>query len=248
MKSKLHTFLKLNLNFMSKKITLLVAASILLLGNMALASENTVFSDNTDRRGYSIDYRDAEPIIFKERGIEFMLFPNGEFDFNTRPSGPRYFINGTYGAPGTRGYYGTSERGTRVEHDNFGRVRRVGNVYINYDAFGRVKRIGSIYMSYNSFAVTKVGNMHIVYDRRGCIVDVFGFINYANGGYFYNPKGIHSTAGNNNFDDDFNNDFDDDYENDEDYYYYRKDGSKAKMTDDDTKEIKRETLERKKDK
>ena len=222
-----------------KKITLLVVASILLVGNMALASENPVFSDNTNRRGYYIDYRDAEPIIFKERGIEFMLFPNGEFDFNTRPSGPRYAVNGTNGAPSTRGYYGTSERGIRVEHDNFGRVRRVGNVYINYDAFGRVKRIGTIYMSYNSFAVTKVGNMRIVYDRRGRIVDVYGFINHANGGYNYNP-GTHYSGGNGHYDDD--DDYGDDY-NDDDYYYYRKDGSKAKMSDDDVKEIKRETLE-----
>ena len=226
-----------------KKITLLVVASILLVGNMALASENPVFSDNTNRRGYYIDYRDAEPIIFRERGIEFMLFPNGEFDFNTRPSGPRYHVNGTNGAP--RGmYYGTSERGVRVEHDNFGRVRRVGNVYINYDAFGRVKRIGTIYMSYNSFAVTKVGNMRIVYDRRGRIVDVYGFINHANGGYNYNP-GTHYSSGNGHYDDD--DDYGDNY-NDDDYYYYRKDGSKAKMSDDDVKEIKRETLEMKKDK
>ena len=222
-----------------KKITLLVVASILLVGNLALASENPVFSDNTNRRGYYIDYRDAEPIIFRERGIEFMLFPNGEFDFNTRPSGPRYHVNGTNGAPGTRGYYGPSERGIRVEHDNFGRVRRVGNVYINYDAFGRVKRIGTIYMSYNSFAVTKVGNMRIVYDRRGRIVDVYGFINHANGGYNYNP-GTHYSGGNGHYDDD--DDYGDDY-NDDDYYYYRKDGSKAKMSDDDVKEIKRETLE-----
>jgi hypothetical protein len=224
-----------------KKITLLVVASILLVGNLALASENPVFSDNTNRRGYYIDYRDAEPIIFRERGIEFMLFPNGEFDFNTRPSGPRYHVNGTNGAPGTRGYYGPSERGIRVEHDNFGRVRRVGNVYINYDAFGRVKRIGTIYMSYNSFAVTKVGNMRIVYDRRGRIVDVYGFINHANGGYNYNP-GTHYSGGNGHYDDDDDDDYGDDY-NDEDYYYYRKDGSKVKMSDDDVKEIKRETLE-----
>ena len=215
-----------------KKITLLVVASILLVGNMALASENPVFSDNTNRRGYYIDYRDAEPIIFRERGIEFMLFPNGEFDFNTRPSGPRYHVNGTNGAPGTRGYYGPSERGIRVEHDNFGRVRRVGNVYINYDAFGRVKRIGTIYMSYNSFAVTKVGNMRIVYDRRGRIVDVYGFINH-------NP-GTHYSSGNGHYEDE--DDYGDNY-NDDDYYYYRKDGSKAKMSDDDVKEIKRETLE-----
>ena len=228
---------------MSKKITLLVVASFILVGSMAYASENPVFSDNTDRRGYYIDYRDAEPIIFKERGIEFMLFPNGEFDFNTRPAiRPR--VNGTSGAP--RGmYYGTSERGIRVEHDNFGRVRRVGNVYINYDAYGRVKRIGTIYMSYNSFAVTKVGNMRIVYDRRGRIVDVYGFINHANGGYFYNP-GTNYSVGNGGYDD--GDDYNDDYESDDDFYYYRKDGSKAKMSEEDIKEIKKETLEVKKDK
>ena len=228
-----------------KKITLLVVASILLVGNMALASENPVFSDNTNRRGYYIDYRDAEPIIFRERGIEFMLFPNGEFDFNTRPSGPRYAVNGTNRAPGTRGYYGTSERGIRVEHDTFGRVRRVGNVYINYDAFGRVKRIGTIYMSYNSFAVTRVGNMRIMYDRRGRIIDVYGFINHANSGYFYNPKGAYYSDGNSGYDHD--NDYGDN-DNDDEYYYYKKDGSKAKMSDEDVKEIKRETLEAKKDK
>ena len=227
-----------------KKITLLVVASFILVGSMAYASENPVFSDNTNRRGYYIDYRDAEPIIFRERGIEFMLFPNGEFDFNTRPSGPRYAVNGTNGAPRTRGYYGPSERGVRVEHDNFGRVRRVGNVYINYDAFGRVKRIGTIYMTYNSFAVTRVGNMRIIYDRRGRIVDVFGFINHANSGYFYNPRGSHYAGGNGGYS--YGDDYDDDFGSDEDYYYYRKDGSKVKMSDDDVKEIKKETFEMKK--
>ena len=243
MKSKIHEFRKLNLYFMNKKITLLVVASILLLGSMAYASENPVFSDNTNRRGFYIDYRDAEPIIFKEREIEFMLFPNGEFDFNTRPTRPR--MNNTYGSP--RGvYYGTSERGVRIEHDNFGRVRRVGNVYINYDVYGKVKRIGTIYISYNSFAVTRIGNMRIIYDRRGRIVNVFGFINYANNGYVYNPRGIHYSGGNGGYG--YGNDYEDDYGNDDDYYYFKKDGSKAKMTEEDVNEIRREKLEIKKDK
>lgn len=241
MKSKIHEFRKLNLYFMNKKITLLLVASILLVGSMAYASENPVFSDNTNRRGFYIDYRDAEPIIFKERGIEFMLFPNGKFDFSTRPTRPR--MSNAYGFP--RGaYYGTSERGVRIEHDNFGRVRRVGNVYINYDVYGRVKRIGTIYMSYNSFAVTRIGNMRIIYDRRGRIVNVFGFINYANKGYVYNPRGIHYSGGNGGY----GQGDDDNYGNDNDYYYYKKDGSKAKMTEEDVNEIKRETLEIKKDK
>jgi hypothetical protein len=101
-------------------------------------------------------------------------------------------------------------------------------------------------MSYNSFAVTRVGNMRIMYDRRGRIVDVYGFINYANSGYVYNPRGEHYTVGNGGYG--YDDDYDDDYESDDDFYYYRKDGSKAKMSEDDVKEIKRETLEMKKDK
>ena len=45
----------------------------------------------------------------------------------------------------------------------------------------------------------------------------------------------------------YDNDFGDN-DNDDEYYYYKKDGSKAKMSDEDVKEIKRETLEAKKDK
>jgi len=246
MKSKIHEFRKPNLYIMSKKITLLVVASFILVGSMAYASVNPIFSDNTIGRGYYIDYRDAEPIIFRERGIEFMMFLNGEFDFNTRPSGPRYHVNGTNGAPGNRGYYGPSERGVRVEHDNFGRVRRIGNVYINYDTLGRVKRIGTIYMSYNSFAVTRVGNMRIVYDRRGRIINVYDFINHTNSSYFYNPRGSHYAGGNSGYG--YGNYNDDDYGSEDDYYYYRKDGTKAKMSDEDIKEIKKETLEIKKEK
>ncbi|MFD2909437.1 hypothetical protein ACFSX9_11925 [Flavobacterium ardleyense] len=229
-----------------KKFTLLVVASFILVGSMAYASGNPVFSDRTNNRGYSIDYRDAEPILFNERGIEFMLFPNGEFDFNTKPAArPR--TNGTYGAPRSGVYYGTSERGVKVEHDNYGRVRRIGNVYINYDGYGRVKRVGTVYMTYNSFALTKVGNMRITYDRRGRIINISGFVNTSNSGN-YNPGGGNYSGGN-GYNGNGNNGYDNSYDdNDEDLYYYRKDGTKAKMDDTDVKEIKRETVELKRSK
>ena len=226
-----------------RKITLLVA-SLLLISNVTIASEKNVFGANDEGYRFITDYRDADPIVFKERGIEFFIFLDGQFDFNTQPttSGIRYRtenMNRTYGAPGVRSvtvsntYYGPA-RGVRVEHDNFGRVRRVGNVFINYDAFGRVKRVGSVYMKYNSFALKQVGNMKIFYNRRGQIIDVTGFVNsssYGNG-YTFNGNG----HGNGNY----NND-----DSDEDFYYYRKDGSKVKMEDSDIVEIKREEKERK---
>ena len=231
-----------------RKITLLVA-SLLLMSNVTIASEKNVFGATNEGYRFITDYRDADPIVFKERGIEFLIFLDGQFDFNTQPttSGIRYRtenLNRTYGAPGIRtvtvsnSYYGPS-RGVRVEHDNLGRVRRVGNVFINYDAYGRVKRVRSVYMKYNSFALKQVSNMKIIYNRRGQIIDIVGFVNYSNqnNGYNFGGNGHGNGYGNGN-----NNG----YDSDDDFYYYKKDGSKVKMNDADIKEIKKEEIERKK--
>ena len=60
-----------------KKITLLVA-SVLLVGNFAKASEIIKIADERTMNRFSFD----EPISFTERGIEFFVFLNGDFDFN----------------------------------------------------------------------------------------------------------------------------------------------------------------------
>ncbi|HSD15547.1 MAG TPA: hypothetical protein VLB74_12925 [Flavobacterium sp.] len=225
------------------KITLLVA-SMLLVGSMAYASENPVFSDNNEKGPrYAADYRNAEPIVFMERGIEFYVFPDGQFDFNTRPSGPRQTtVNTTYGAPGvhTSTHYGPANYGVRVEHDNFGRVRRIGNVFINYDGYNRVKRVGSVYMRYNSFALSQVGGLRILYNRRGYIIDVDGYVNGWSHGYSYNP---YTYNGNGYDNQDSGNDYG--YEsgsgyNEDDYYYYKADGTKAKMTSEEIDAVKKD--------
>lgn len=221
-----------------KKITFLVAGILFLGINVAKASDKKVLTDDKRRGRFQVDYRDAEPIVFLERGVEFYIFPNGEFDFNTvsnhynaNPRPRSGGINTTYGAPGVRSNYGPRDRGIRIEHDYMGRVRRIGNTFINYDAYGRVKRIGNVYMRYNSFALTQVGGLKIIYNRRGYIIDIVGYVNYNSSHYNYNPgNGGH---GNNYDDDDYGND------NDDDYYYYKKDGTKAKMSKDDIVEIKK---------
>ena len=108
--------------------------------------------------------------------IEFFVFLNGDFDFNTRPEDSQgdFF----YRTAGKRGSVSTARRtfnyGTRIEHDSFGRVRRVGNTFINYDSNDRVSRIGTVYMRYNRHALTQIGGMQIVYNRRGDIINMFG--------------------------------------------------------------------------
>ena len=195
-----------------KKITFLVA-SVLITSGIVNATE------------YRTNCNFEVPISFMERGIEFFVFPNGEFDFNTRPldSEGDYFYK-TAGKRGNSQERRTMNYGTRIEHDSFGRVRRIGNTFINYDSRDRVNRIGSVYMRYTRFALCQIGNMRIVYNYRGEIVDTVGCIKgYNSSGYAYNYN---------------NHYFDDNYtassynDNNSDYYYYKADGTKAKVEDD----------------
>jgi hypothetical protein len=185
-----------------KKITLLVA-TVLLVGNVVNATES--------RKRFSFN----EPISFVERGIEFFIFPNGEFDFNTRPKDSQgsYY----YRTAGRRGTTVVAREpinyGVLIEHDTFGRVRRIGNTFINYDNRDRVNRIGTVYMRYNRFALTQIGGLQIIYNRRGDIVDTIGSIKGCrNQGYAYN---------NNNY---YNDNYQDNYTSNHlgNYYYKRK--------------------------
>ncbi|TBX67498.1 hypothetical protein EZL74_09515 [Flavobacterium silvisoli] len=199
-----------------KKITFLVAV-VLLLGNAANASEIMKKSGEEKRNPYNYD----DPISFTERGIEFFVFPNGDFDFNTRPQDSQgdYY----YRTAGKRETKTAARRpvnyGVLIEHDSFGRVRRIGNTFINYDSRDRVNRIGSVYMKYNRYSLTQIGGMRIVYNYRGEIIDMIGKIKGRGSyGYAYN----------------YDNDRDEnDYSsyNNGGTYYYRQDGSKASTED-----------------
>lgn len=199
-----------------KTITLFVA-SVFLMGSSVKASEKIDFEVR-----YPVAVAEAEPIVFTERGIEFFVFADGQIDFNTVPTvgtddgyyyrkGRRGQVNATYGAPGV------NNGGVRIEHDNQGRVRRVGNVFLNYDARGRVKRIGSVYMSYNRYALMQVGGLTILYDRYGRIVGTQGRVNSSWNNQYQSNHGGGYQGGNWNSNDD------------EEYYYYKQNGEKAKM-------------------
>jgi hypothetical protein len=201
-----------------KKITLLVASIFLIGSGVANATEKN------DGR-FPVDFRNADPIVFTERGVEFYIFPDGQFDFNTRPSngdmnyksGRRNGPNKTYGSPANgqnRNY------GVKVEHDYSGKVRRIGNVMINYDANDRIKRVGSVYMTYNRFALTQVGGLQIIYNRRGQIVDIFGTVK---GGREYQYNQNNGNDNDHNYGNNQNS-------NDEDNTYYRTKDAKPKVT------------------
>ncbi len=181
-------------------------------------------------------YHHAQPILFVERGIEFIIFPNGDFDFNTAMDSYGYndygndnmyyrtsntttrrgSVTRTVSAPGTTSRYNDyGPRGVQVIHDRYGNVRRVGNVFISYDYYGRVKRLGSVYVKYNRNLLVQVGGLHLKYNKRGKFIKTHGQVNrHWNRNTTYN----HFNFDNNNWNDQ------------DDYYYYKKDGKKVKRS------------------
>lgn len=139
-----------------------------------------------------------EPIAFEERGVLFLVFHDGTFDFNAHPvvqSSVHYRGNSAFAHP---------NMAIRIDQDAFGRVRRVGNVFINYDAFDRVSRIGSVFIRYNRWGLAQVGGLHLIYNRRGLCVDYHGLVRpgghiwvqphyVADLGYYNNPP--HGNSG-----------------------------------------------------
>ncbi|OUS00885.1 hypothetical protein A9Q86_09040 [Flavobacteriales bacterium 33_180_T64] len=183
-------------------------------------------------------YRFAEPIMFIERGVEFLIFPDGSFDFNTEFGNSvsdvyyrtsrtrRSSVNTTYGAPGTvnRIHYATPRpRGVIITHDSNGKIRRIGNVFINYDRSGRIKRVGSVYISYHrgNGLLRQVGGLRINYNRWGEIVTINGIVNQSNATLNCGVGSGYNGHEYNNYD--YDESFDDDF------YYYRKNGKVKKM-------------------
>ena len=133
---------------------------------------------------------------------------------------------------------GDGNFGVLIERDNFGRIRRVGNTFINYDNRDRVSRIGTVFITYNRIGLTQIGGMRIIYDRRGDIVDMIGEVKgYRNYGYAYYTYGSNNGYSYNNHDDRDYNDRDHATSyNNNDYYYYKADGTKAAVEDDKKEE------------
>jgi len=98
-----------------------------------------------------------EPVTVTVRGIDFYIFPNGEFDFNAH-------------VPRHRAYH-HREHGVRVKRNRFGEIVRVGKVSINYNRHGQVVRIGNVFIKYNRRGlVARVGSRKLEYGVHGYVI------------------------------------------------------------------------------
>jgi len=89
-------------------------------------------------------YSYANTVNFSERGIDFFVFLNGDFDFDLNYS-----------------------RNIGISRDFRGRIKTIGNVSVRYNLRGNVTRIGNIYINYFRNRITRVGDLRISYDRWG---------------------------------------------------------------------------------
>jgi hypothetical protein len=203
---------------------------LLLLGMLMMVS--TVEATDGVQTNSKKDYRkrySEKPIQFFEKGIKFYVYPDGEFDFNTHTrsryttqyvyrNGKRYKTSGPFSK-------------VRISRDYYGRIKSVGNTYINYNRFGKISRVGSVFIDYNRRKMTRVGGLRIKYDRFGN-VRYYGQVKHRyhnrtnrfigsifdyNDDFFYN--------------DGFYNDYED-YGEDDDYYYYKSKNNKKGVKKD----------------
>ncbi|MEE9408316.1 MAG: hypothetical protein V3V28_09595 [Polaribacter sp.] len=130
---------------------------LILLGMFMMVSTVEAKNGNYLPNNNWVNYSYNNAVNFTERGIEFFIFTNGEFDFDTNYNDTYYDYNGRR----------TRSSGVKIDRDYRGRVRRIGNVFVNYDYRGNVSRIGNVYMRYFRGNLTKVGNLRISYNRGG---------------------------------------------------------------------------------
>jgi len=130
-------------------------ALLLFLGMMSFvtlsANDKTVSFEKTITTN-SYD----EAVSFIERGVQFHVFLNGDFEFDTPNRHYYTYNNNRY-----------RKNNIRIDRDYQGRIKRIGANYIRYDYRGNVTRIGNIRIYYRRGVVRKVGDLKVSYNNWG---------------------------------------------------------------------------------
>jgi hypothetical protein len=165
----------------------LILAAFLLTGGTALAETTTTTSakniDHVNRlyKGYGNSF------IFVEQGIEFAVFPDGQFDFNVNTYGPNFGAHVNLGNVSISFNTGYSYD-AYVQYDDYGAVIQIENIPIYYDYYGRITQAGNVHISYNRFGrIYRIGGLYVHYNRYNRYSHYTGYINVYNRHYVYRP-------------------------------------------------------------
>lgn len=162
----------------------LIGVSILLLSSMnsCIAIADT---PQTSVIAHQDRYNMPVPFIFIENGVEFAIYPNGEFDFAY--VGKNYAYNPYASAHKNFSYNGGYNYDLYVQFDRYGAVIQVESVPIYYDYYGRITRAGNVRINYRNNYVSQIGMMHIVYNTHFVYDYSYGYINSYNRAYHAQP-------------------------------------------------------------
>jgi hypothetical protein len=205
--------------------TLLLFTTSLLLNITTVSATELTHEPNNTILEHSKRYRFVEPVVFIENNIEFVIFPNGDFDFESKNesyynpyNSRRTDVNTSYKTRGVNIQY-TTERFYKpmIVKDRFGNITRIGNTLIYYDRMGDVTQIGSVDIDYQrgNKIVSKVGGLKVAYNHWGQIVHTSGYVNRLNRDMYYQISINKNSLYDNNYD--------------EDYFYYKKNGEIKKL-------------------
>lgn len=185
-----------------KKITILMT-SLFLMGGFVYSNERISTSEEAVKLVTVNDHE--KPIKFIEQGVEFLIYPYGDFDYKKFAA---HHDNGTavkvgINIPGTGIHVGSSKKfggDDYIKYDNAGKIVKIGHNYIGYDYSGRISKAGNVYIDYNKKGlVSTIGGLHIYYDYSGNIASLDGYVHpydYKKGyGHnFYYKKDIHHSG------------------------------------------------------
>ena len=132
------------------------------------------------------NYNDS--FIFIEGGVEFAIYPNGEFDFYFNPDFRRRNITHIASPDVNISYNSGYNYNPFVQYDDYGAVIQIENVPVYYDYYGRIIQAGNVLLRYNNFGrLAQVGNLRIHYNSHHHFTHYSGFINHYNRRYVYRP-------------------------------------------------------------
>lgn len=163
-----------------KKILFLLAG--LILGGFTVNATNTNINSE-----YNFNNSYGERYIFIENGIEFSVFPDGQFDFNI----PRYHsnLNVNIGSPNVNISFNSGYNyNAYIQYDEFGAIIQIENTPVYYDYYGRVAQAGNVNINYNNHGfINRVGGLYVHYNNYNRFSHTSGFINRYNRDYVFRP-------------------------------------------------------------
>ena len=164
-----------------KNLTLIFA--FFFIGWSVSASVNLIPATKTSAIN---SYNDS--FIFVENGVEFAIYPDGQFDFYYNP-GFRSGNSVQVATPNVNISYNSGYNyEPYIQYDDYGAVIQVESVPIYYDFYGRIVQAGDIFMDYNNFGrLARVGNLRLHYNNVHHYTHYTGFINNYNRSYVYRP-------------------------------------------------------------